>query len=56
MNLKKVVLYLLLAFFVVFVVNQPGEAARLVKVTGENAQDWFSTASDAFSKFLGSLF
>lgn len=56
MNLKKVVLYLLLAFFVVFVVNQPDDAAHLVKVTGENAKEWFSTASDAFTKFLGSLF
>jgi hypothetical protein len=55
MSLKKVVLWLLLAFFVVFLINQPGEAAHLVKVTGENAQEWFSTASDAFTKFLGSL-
>jgi hypothetical protein len=56
MNLKKVVLYLLLAFFVVFVVNQPNDAAHLVKITGENAKEWFTTASDAFTKFLGSLF
>jgi hypothetical protein len=55
MNLKKVALYLLLAFFIVFVVNQPDDAAHLVKVTGENAKEWFSTASDAFTKFLGNL-
>jgi hypothetical protein len=56
MSLKKVALYLLLALFIVFVVNQPDDAAHLVKVTGENAKEWFSTASDAFSKFLGNLF
>jgi hypothetical protein len=56
MTLKKVALYLLLAFCVVFVVNQPNDAAHLVKVTGQNAKVWFTTASDAFTKFLGSLF
>lgn len=48
-------MYLLLAFLVVFVVNSPTEAAKLVKVTGENAGEWFSTASQAFSEFLRKL-
>lgn len=55
MKLKKVGLYLLLAFLVVFLINSPNEAAKLVKVTGENAGEWFSTASTAFTEFLRSL-
>lgn len=55
MNLKKAAWYLLLAFLVVFVMNSPGEAAHLVKVTGENAGEWFSTASSAFAEFLRKL-
>ena len=42
-------MWLLLAFLVVFVINAPTEAAKLVKVTGENAGEWFSTASAAFT-------
>lgn len=56
MNLKKAGTYLLLALLVVFVVNSPGEAAKIVKITGEKAGEWFSAASDAFTTFLGSLF
>ena len=55
MSLKKLMMYLFLAFLVVFVVQAPGEAAKVVKVAGENAGEWFSTASSAFSKFLTSL-
>lgn len=55
MNLKKAATYLLLAFLVVFLINSPNEAARLVKATGESAGEWFSTASQAFTKFLSSL-
>ena len=55
MTLRKTAWYFLLALLVVFVVNQPNEAAHLVKVTGENAKEWFGAASDAFTKFLGSL-
>ena len=55
MKLKKVALYLLLAFLAVFLINSPNEAAKLVKVTGENAGEWFSTASAAFTEFLRQL-
>jgi hypothetical protein len=55
MPLKKWATYLLIAFTVVFVINSPGEAAKLVKATGESAGEWFSTASDAFTTFLQSL-
>lgn len=55
MNLKKWATYLLLAFLVVFLINSPNEAAKLVKATGENAGEWFSTASKAFTRFLSSL-
>ncbi len=55
MTMKKVATYLLLAFLVVFLINSPNEAAKLVKATGENAGEWFSTASKAFTRFLSSL-
>ena len=55
MSLKKAALYLLLAFTVVFVVQAPNEAARIVKSTGENAGEWFSTAAHAFTRFVTSL-
>jgi hypothetical protein len=55
MSLKRLVLYLLLAFLVVFVIKSPNEAAKVVKAAGENAGEWFSTASTAFSEFLKSL-
>ena len=54
-NLKKAVFWLFVAFLVVFVVQSPSEAAKLVKATGENAGEWFSTASAAFAKFLRTL-
>ena len=55
MNLKKLLLFLVLAFFVFFMVQAPGEAAKLVKSTGESAGEWFSSAGQAFTKFLKSL-
>ena len=48
-------LFLLMAFLVFFLVQAPAEAARLVKTTGENAGEWFSTAADSFTRFLKSL-
>ncbi len=48
-------MYLLIAFLVFFLVQEPGEAARLVKQTGENAGELFSEAATAFTKFLKSL-
>ncbi len=53
--MKKALMYLFVAFLVVFVIQAPGEAAKVVKAAGENAGEWFSTASSAFSKFLSSL-
>lgn len=44
-----------LAFLAFFVIRQPGEAARLVKVTGENAGELFGAAGDAFVKFMKTL-
>ena len=55
MNLKRLLFLLLMGFFVFFLVQAPGEAARPVKSTGENAGDWFTTAAEAFTKFLKSL-
>ncbi len=55
MNLKRLLFLLLMGFLIFFLVQAPGEAARLVKSTGENAGDWFTTAAEAFTKFLKSL-
>lgn len=55
MNLKRLMLLLLCAFLVFFMVQAPGEAARLVKSTGESAGEWFSAIAEAFTKFLKSL-
>ena len=55
MSFKRLVLFLLIGFLVFFLVQSPGEAARLVKATGESAGDWFETAANAFNKFLSSL-
>jgi hypothetical protein len=54
-QLKKAASWLVLAFLVVFLIQSPNEAAELVKVTGEQAGEWFSTASNAFADFLRSL-
>lgn len=55
MSLKRPMWLLLMGFLVFFLIQAPGEAARLVEVTGENAGEWFNTAAHAFSKFLTSL-
>ncbi len=55
MRLKKALWYLMAAFLVFFLIQEPGEAARLVKQTGENAGELFSEAASAFTKFLTSL-
>lgn len=56
MSLKKVATYLLIAFLVFFLIQEPAEAAKIVKATGENAGDLFSTTAEAFTDFLKSLF
>ena len=43
------------AFGVFFLISSPAEAARLVKVTGENAGEWFETVGAALTKFLKTL-
>jgi hypothetical protein len=55
MKVRKWAFYVLIAFVIVFVVQQPEEAAKLVKTTGETAGEWFSAASNAFVKFVRSL-
>lgn len=55
MTVKKVGFYLLIAFMLMFLIKSPGEAAKVVQALGENAGEWFSTASSAFSKFLSTL-
>lgn len=55
MRLKKLFTFGLIAFGLFFLISSPAEAARLVKVTGENAGDWFETVSVALTKFLKTL-
>jgi hypothetical protein len=55
MGLKRVMWLLLLAFGVFFLIESPGEAAKLVKMTGETAREWLSTAADSLSTFVKSL-
>jgi hypothetical protein len=56
MNVRKMALYLCIAFAVFFVIQSPREAAAIVRATGENAGEWFTTAAQAFTRFLQSLF
>ncbi len=55
MTWKKALTYLLIAFGVVFLIQSPNEAAKLVRVTGETAGDWFGTAAGSLSQFVRSL-
>lgn len=55
MRLRKLIVLGLVAFAVFFVVQSPAEAAKLVKVTGENASDWLGQAAESLSKFVKSL-
>lgn len=55
MSFKRLLLFLLIGFLVFFLVQAPGEAAKLVKATGESAGEWFESAATAFTKFLSSL-
>lgn len=56
MSLKKIAGWLLLAFFVFFIVQSPGEAANVVRTTGQSLGDVFSATANAFSDFLTNLF
>ena len=56
MSLKKIALWLLLGFFVFFMVQSPGEAADVVRTTGQNVGDILSATANAFSDFLSNLF
>ncbi len=54
-SLKRVMLLLLVAFALFFVIEAPGEAASIVKVTADGAGDLFTTAAHSLSKFVKSL-
>ena len=56
MSLKKIVGWLLIAFFVFFMVQSPSEAADVVRTTGQSVGDVFSATASAFSDFLTDLF
>lgn len=55
MGLKKLFTFGLIAFGLFFLISSPAEAARLVKVTGENAGEWFETVAGSLTKFLKTL-
>jgi hypothetical protein len=56
MSLKKIIGLLLVGFFIFFIIQSPGEAARVVKVTGDNLGDILSSMASSFSDFLTQLF
>lgn len=55
MRFRKLLTFGLVAFAIFFVIQSPAEAARLVKVTGENAGDWAGEVAQSLSKFLKTL-
>ena len=55
MRFKKLLTFGLIAFGLFFLIQSPTEAARLVKVTGESAGEWFQTAAQSLSKFVKTL-
>jgi hypothetical protein len=54
-SFKRALWLFLLLLVVAFVVREPGDAARVVKVAGESAGEWFATAAESFTKFLKNL-
>ena len=55
MRFKKLITFGLIAFGLFFLIQSPAEAARLVKVTGESAGEWFQTVAESMSKFVKTL-
>ena len=55
MRFKKLLTFGLIAFGLFFLIQSPAEAARLVKVTGESAGEWFETAAHSLAKFVKTL-
>jgi hypothetical protein len=55
MSLKKLLMFGALAFGLFFLVEAPGEAARLVKATGESAGEWFETVASSLAQFVKTL-
>ena len=55
MSLKKLLMFGAVAFGLFFLVQAPGEAARLVQATGESAGQWFETVADSLMKFVKTL-
>lgn len=55
MSFKRLLTFGLVAFGLFFLIQSPAEAARLVKVTGESAGDWFATVAESLSKFVKTL-
>lgn len=55
MSFKKLLTLGVVAFGLFFLIQSPAEAARLVKVTGESAGDWFETVAGSLSKFVKTL-
>jgi hypothetical protein len=56
MSLKKIAGLLLVGFFIFFIIQSPGEAARVVRATGDNLGDILGSMANSFSDFLSQLF
>jgi hypothetical protein len=55
MSLKRVLFFLAIAFGLFFLVQSPVEAAKLVRIFGENAGELFAAAAESFVRFMKSL-
>lgn len=55
MRFKKLLMFGFIAFGLFFLVQSPAEAARLVKITGENAGEWAEEVAQSLSQFLKTL-
>ncbi|HWC14628.1 MAG TPA: hypothetical protein VG929_08530 [Actinomycetota bacterium] len=55
MRAKKLLTLGLIAFGVFFLVQEPAEAARLVRATGETAGEWFEAVATSLTRFVKTL-
>lgn len=56
MSLKRVMTFLILAFLLFFLVQEPVEAARVVRTAGESLGRTLSVLAEGLTRFLSSLF
>lgn len=55
MSIKRLLMLSVVALGLFFLIQPPGDAARVVRATGESAGDMLGTAAEALSQFIKSL-